>query len=47
MISEENLIINNLNIDKLLKKSKDVNNSFNQDLETPRTNLNSINHHDI
>ena len=41
MISEENLIINNLNIDKLLKKSKDVNNSFNQDLETPRTNLNN------
>ena len=41
MISEENLIINNLNIDKLLKKSKDENNSFNQDLDTPRTNLNN------
>ena len=41
MISEENLIINNLNIDKLLKKSKDVNNSFNQDLEIPKTYLNN------
>ena len=41
MISEENLIINNLNIDKLLRKSRDANNSLNQDLETPRTNLNN------
>ena len=41
MISEENLIINNLNIDKLLRKSRDANNSLNQDLEIPRTNLNN------
>ena len=41
MISEENLIINNLNIDKLLKKTKDANNSFNQDLEIPKTYLNN------
>ena len=40
MISEENLIINNLNIDKLLKKSKDDNSSISQDFDTPRTNIN-------
>ena len=41
MISEENIILNNLNIEKLLKKSKDTNNSFYQEIEiTPRTNAN-------